>query len=92
VEDCAVINLGDAHKTAHLVFVLDFPDALAHHQHTKEMAFVILWSFLPNFGAGVGEPSHCGAGGSNANNKSKSGHGEMRPSSNSQYDIYIFLP
>ena len=91
VEDCAVIDLRNLHKIAHLIFVLDPPDALAHHQHTKEMALVILWPFLPNFGTWVEEPSHGGASGSNASYESKLGHGEMRPLLNSQYGTYISL-
>ena len=80
------------HEIAQLVFVLDLLDALSHHQHAKEMALVILWPCLPNFGAGVEEPSHGGAGGSNAANKSKLGHGEMRPLPISQFGTYVFLP
>ena len=61
VEDCAVVDLGDAHKIAHLAFVLDFLDALTSHQHAKETSLVILWPFLPNFGAEVekSEPWRC---------------------------------
>jgi hypothetical protein len=86
VEDCAVIDLGDAHKIAHLAFVLDFLDALASHQHAQEMALVVLWQFRPNFGARVEEPS------SNASDESKLGHVEMRPLPISWYDTYVFLP
>jgi hypothetical protein len=77
VEDCAGIDLGYAHEIAHLVFVLDPSDALACHQQTKETALVVLWPFLPNFGAGVEEQSHGGAGGSNAANESKSGQSTL---------------
>ena len=83
VEDCAVIDPGDVHEIAHLVFVLDFPDALACHQHTKVTALVVLWPFLSYLGAGVEEPSHGGAGGSATANESKPGHVGMWPSLNS---------
>ncbi len=92
MKDCAVVDLGDAHEIAHLVLVLDPPDALASHQHTKETLLVVLWPFLPNFGTEVEEPSHGGARGSNAAEESKSEHGGMRPLPNSQYGTYVFLP
>jgi hypothetical protein len=61
VEDGAIIEIVDANKIAHLLFLVHTPLALSCHKDTGEMALVIVWPLLPNARARVEESCHAGA-------------------------------
>jgi hypothetical protein len=92
VEEGAMVDIPNADKVAHLVLVLDPPNALANHQHTFETALVVLWPFVLNFLARVEESSHGRADGSNAAGEGSLRHGGFMPLPISWYGTYVFLP
>ena len=53
VEDGSIVNIFNADKVAHLVLVLDPPDAFACHQHTSETALFFMRPLLFGWGGRI---------------------------------------
>ena len=63
-ELCAIINLSNANFVALLVFSSYAPRHLSCHKDTSETALLVVGPSVPDWLAGVEEPSHGGADGS----------------------------
>ena len=79
-ELCAIINLGDANFVAVPVFFSYAPRCLSCHKDTSETALLVVGPFVPDWLAGMKEPSHGRADSSDTTGERGSRHGGNEPS------------
>ena len=78
-ELCAIIDLGNTNFVALLVFSSDVPCCLSCHKETSDTVLLVVGPPVPDWLAGVEEPSHGGADGSDTAPVRGSRHGGNEP-------------